>query len=144
MSADYGFAREVAERQRAMFILFVGPGRFVTRAALSSASGVPESTLREWANGAAIPLHGALALARCLPGEAINMVFEPAGLRLVDDQADKTASWDAVAASAAGLTAEICEARRDGSISPSEDNSLQRRTRAMIAEAMAMVTGGEK
>jgi hypothetical protein len=142
MASDHLFAREVAERQRTMFALFVGPGLFVTRAALSAASRIPASTLKEWASGTAIPFHDVMALSRFLPAEAINLLCEPAGKRLVDDHADDGASWDGIAANAAGLTAEICEARRDGKISPSEDASLKRRVRTLIAEASAMTTGG--
>ena len=45
MAADAGYARDVAARQAAMFTLFVGPGRLLTRESLARASGIPASSL---------------------------------------------------------------------------------------------------
>ena len=55
MLKQSAMAREVAERQVAMFGMFVGRGLKVTRAALTAASGVPESSLREYAAGDLTP-----------------------------------------------------------------------------------------
>lgn len=132
MSVESRIAQDVTERQVAMFAMFVGPGLVVTRAALSRASGIPESTLKSYADGAAMPLHAALAVRRFLPPEAMNMVLEPAGIRFCDVLA-KEANWDSVAADAAGLTFEICEARKDGSIDHVERARLRTRGRAVMA-----------
>lgn len=140
MLADMKFAREIADRQIAMFAMFVGPGLFTTRAALASASRIPASTLKEWAAGSAMPFHGAMLLAKFLPRDAINMIFEPADMRLADADGEDSGTWDAVAASAAGFAAEVCEARSDGRITPSEDAALRKRVRRMIADAQSMVT----
>lgn len=141
MAADVPIAREIAARQVAMFSMFVGPGLYTTRAALSRATGLPESTLKEWAGGAAMPFHGGLTLSRFLPGEALNMVTEPAGKRLVDAERAET-SWDKLACGTARLAASICEARDDGTISHGERANLTRQTRALIAHAEAMVGDG--
>ena len=141
MASDQQFSRNVAERQKAMFAMFVGQGLYTTRAALCAASGIPASTLQDWANGAAMPLHGALHLSLFLPAEAINMLCEVAGKRLVADGPDAASTWNVVAASAAGLTADICEAQRDGRIDHSEDARLRRRVREVIATAQTMVAG---
>lgn len=141
MSAESPIARDVAERQVAMFAMFVGPGRFTTRAALSAASKIPESTLKSYAGGAAMPLHAALALSHFLPGEALNMLTEPAGKRLVDVERS-AADWDGTAAEAAGLVADVCEARRDGRIDHIEDRRLKTRARRLIAE-LSEIAGGD-
>jgi len=136
-----GVQRNVAERQRAMFGLFVGPQLFVTRAALAAATGIPASTLQDWAQGVTMPLWGALALARALPREAINMLTEPVGFRLADSDPG-AACWDGLAAEAANLTADICEAQRDGHIDHREEARLRQRARTLIADAQAVVDGG--
>lgn len=132
MSADGPMARDVTARQTAMFAMFVGPGLFTTRAALAAASTIPDSTLKSWAHGAAMPLHGALSLARFLPREAINMLTEPAALRLVEIETCDT-DWDQVAAEASVLVSEVCEARRDGIYDHKEKARLRQRTRKVIA-----------
>lgn len=132
MSADSRFGCDIAERQTAMFAMFVGDGLFTSRAALSRASGIPTSTLKSYAAGAAMPFHTVLALAKFLPREAINMLSEPAGMRLVDVQ-QTDACWDEAAALTAGLVAEICVARSDGVINHIERASLRARARTVTA-----------
>jgi hypothetical protein len=141
MSLESGMSQEVADRQVAMFAMFVGPSLYTNRAALSRASRVPESSLREYAKGAAMPLHVVLTLRRYLPPEAINMLTEPGGARLVSIEASK-ANWDAIGCTAAGLVSEICQARADGIIDHQEDAQLRRRTRALIAEAADLCSDG--
>lgn len=132
MSSESRIAHEVAERQVEMFAMFVGQGRTVTRAALSRASGIPESTLKSYAAGAAMPFAAGLTLAKFLPSEAIGMLTEVVGLRLTPIEAIET-NWDAIAADAAGLTFEICEARKDGNIDHIERARLKSRGRQVIA-----------
>lgn len=139
MAAEAGMQREVAERQRTMFQLFVGPGLTVTREALARASGIPASSLREYANGAAMPLHVALTLSRFLPGEATALLTEPAGMRLVPIEADAT-NWDALAAEASGLVTEVCVARSDGVVDHVESAQLRRKVRQLIAKCEGAVT----
>lgn len=141
MSAENGFASEVTERQVAMFAMFVGPGLFTTRAALAAASKIPDSTLKNWAGGAAMPLHAVLQLRKYLPAAAIDMLTEPAGVRFADIETTD-ASWDAIAADAAGLVSEVCEARRDGKIDHTEEARLRRRARGLIAELSDAVADG--
>ena len=132
MSDHSAMQRDVAERQVAMFASFVGRGCYITRAALSAASRIPESTLREWAAGAAMPLSGVLTLRKHLPGDAINLLTEPGDARLVGIETEQ-GDWDDVAAEAAGLTFEICEARKDGVIDHREKARLRSRGRQVIA-----------
>ena len=141
MSADGALARDVTDRQVAMFGMFVGPGLHTTRAALAAASKVPESTLKSWANGAAMPLHAVLHLRRFLPVQAIHMMTEPGGARFTEVETAET-NWDAIAADAAGLVGEVCEARRDGKIDHVEDAILRRRARALIAELSEVTETG--
>lgn len=141
MSAESRLERDVTDRQITMFASFVGRGLHTTRAALAAASKVPESTLKSWANGAAMPLHGALAIRPHLPAAAINMLVEPGGVRFATADAQE-ANWDAIAASAAGLVAEVCEARKDGVINHVETAKLRARTRDLIAEAVSAVEEG--
>jgi hypothetical protein len=141
MSADGALARDVTARQIQMFAMFVGPGLLTTRAALSAASGVPDSTLKSWAAGAAMPFHGVLTLRRYLPAAAINMLSEPGGARLVDFEKSK-ADWDAIAADASGLVSDVCEARRDGIINHVEDARLRGRARALVAELSEVIETG--
>lgn len=141
MSAEGRIAQDVAERQVTMFAMFVGPSLFTTRAALSRASGIPESTLKSYAAGAAMPFAAVLTLRRFLPREAIFLLTEPAGVRLVDNEQSET-NWDAIACSAAGLVSEVCQARADGIIDHREDASLRKRTRALLAEAADAVADG--
>lgn len=141
MSADSRLARDVADRQIAMFNSFVGRGLYTTRAALASASRIPESTLKSWAEGAAMPLHGALALRPHLPPAALNMLTEPGDVRFASIDAQES-NWDAIAATAAGLVAEVCDARKDGKIDHVESARLRERTRGLIAEAINAVEEG--
>lgn len=133
MSAESRIAQEVAERQVMMFSMFVGPGTPMTRAALSVRTGIPESTLKSYANGAAMPLHVALVLRKFLPREAMNMLTEPGDVRfaLIEQSA---ACWDGIAAAASGLVAEVCVARSDGKIDHVEAAKLRTRARAVIAQ----------
>ncbi|WP_191864479.1 hypothetical protein V3I01_09730 [Sphingomonas sp. gentR] len=132
MSDHAAMQRDVAARQIAMFSSFVGRGLHTTRAALSAASGIPESTLREWAGGATLPLSAVFTLRRHLPAQAIAMICEPGDVRLVDIETSET-NWDEIASETAGLTYEICEARRDGHIDHVERAKLQHRARALGA-----------
>lgn len=138
MSDHSAMQRDVAERQIAMFASFVGKGCYTTRAALSAASKIPDSTLREWAAGAAMSLAAVLTLRKHLPAAAINMLTEPGDVRLVAiEQADT--NWDTIAAGAAGLTFEICEARKDGTVDHVERARLRQRARGLIAELSDVV-----
>lgn len=136
-----GLARDIAARQVTMFAMFVGQGRFATRAALSRASGIPESTLKDYASGTAMNLATVLHLRRFLPAEAINMLSEPGDARIVDTEASDT-NWDEIASSAAQLVGDICDARKDGKIDHVEDRHLRQRARALIAEAQSAVEAG--
>lgn len=133
MSDHAAMQRDVADRQRAMFASFVGKGCHTTRSALAAASKVPESTLREWAAGASMGIAGLLTLRRHLPAAAINMLTEPGDARLVGIEQTET-NWDAIAAGAAGLTFEICEARKDGTVDHVEKARLKHRVRGLVAE----------
>lgn len=139
MSLEATLSREVAERQIAMFQMFVGQGCYTTRAALERASGISESTLRSWASGVAMPLHAVLLLRRFLPREAINMLTEPGGCCFSQMERSST-DWDGIAAEAAGLVGEVCEARRDGNIDHVEDARLRNRARALAAVVNEVVT----
>lgn len=141
MSSESRLARDVEDRQVAMFASFVGPGRYTTRAALSAASRVPESTLKSYAAGAAMPLHAVLAIRPHLPGAAINMMTEPGGVRFACADAQE-ANWDAIAATAAGFVAEVCDARKDGTIDHVERARLRGKVRHLIAEAASAVEEG--
>jgi len=132
MRDESQISRDVADRQIQMFGMFVGQGLTTTRAALARASKIPESTLRSYAEGAAMPLHAALTLRRFLPSEAINMLTEPGNVRFCSIDAEET-NWDAIACDAAGLTFEICEARKDGVIDHQEKARLRSRGRQVIA-----------
>ncbi len=126
-------AQDVTARQVNMFAMFVGPGLYTTRAALAAASGFPDSTLKNWAAGAAMPLHAVLRLRRFLPAEAINMMTEPGGVRFADVETEDT-NWDAIGAEAASLVSAICEARKDGTFDHVEKAELRRRARALVAQ----------
>lgn len=141
MPSDSRLARDIAARQIAMFNSFVGPSLYTTRAALSAASGIPDSTLKSWAAGAAMPLHGVLALRPHLPHAAIDMMTEPGNVRFASIDAQES-NWDAIAATAAGLVADVCEARKDGKIDHVENARLRERTRMLIAEASDAVAEG--
>ena len=141
MPSDYGLARDVTDRQMAMFAMFVGPDLHTTRAALAVASKIPADTLKSWAGGAAMPLHAVLTLRRFLPAEAIGMMTEPGGVRFTAIE-KSTTDWDALAADSAGLVGEICEARRDGMIDHVEDARLRTRARALAAELSEAASTG--
>lgn len=141
MSAEGNLAQDIVERQRTMFSMFVGPRLHTTRAALAAASKIPDSTLKSWAAGAAMPLHGLLTLRRFLPAAAIDMLTEPGGVRFTEIEGAE-ASWDAIAADAAGFVSEVCEARKDGKIDHVEDARLKQRARALAAELCDAVQSG--
>lgn len=141
MTAETRIAQDVTDRQVAMFAMFVGPGLYTTRAALFRASGIPESTLKSYAAGAAMPLATVMTLRRFLPREAIDMLTEPGGVRFVGVEQSET-NWDAIACSAAGLVSEVCQARADGVIDHQEEAQLRKRTRALLAEAADVVADG--
>ena len=133
MSGDNRFGYDPIQRQVDMLRMFVGEGCYTTRAALARASGIPAPTLKSYAAGAAMPFHTVLALTKFLPREAINMLTEPAGVRLVDVQQSEDGCWDEAAALTAGLVAEICVARSDGIINHTERASLRARARTVTA-----------
>jgi hypothetical protein len=141
MADDRRYAREVAERQCAMFVSFVGHGRHTTFAALEAASGYPESTLRGYAGGAAMPVSALLALSDHLPRAAINMITEVGGKRLTDAEKSET-NWDSLAAKTAGMTSAICEARADGQIDHVEKAILKQTGRELLAELAHAVEEG--
>jgi len=124
-----------------MFGSFVGRGLYTTRAALAAASGVSASSLQDYANGAAMPLHAVLAIRPHLPGAAIDMLTEPGNVRFSSIDGQDT-NWDAIAATAAGLVAEVCDARKDGKIDHVESARLKDRARGLIAEAISAVEEG--
>jgi hypothetical protein len=133
MADDRPYSREVADRQVTMFAMFVGQGRHTTFAALAVASKYPQSTLRDYANGSAMPIAAVLALSKHLPRAAINMLTEPGGLQLVDIERDTT-NWDTLAASTSALTFEICDARSDGNIDHREEARLRQHARDLAAK----------
>ncbi len=116
-----------------MFGSFVGPGLYISYAALSAASGISDSTLRSWAGGTSMTLSSVLDLARHLPVAAINMMFEPAGKRLCDAERED-ANWHAVAAESASFVSEICTALIDGRIDHVERHKLSQRAKAIAAQ----------
>lgn len=136
------FPQDVADAQVRMFAMFVGPGLWCPRTALAAASGIPESTLKSYADGAAMPVHALLALARVLPPEAINMLTETGGFHLIPTNAAIT-NWDALGAAAAGFVSDLCAARQDGQIDHRERGALKNRLRKLIPQAQAMVEDGE-
>ena len=139
MSPDHRFQRDVAARQVAMFAMFVGPGLFVTRAALADASGIPPSTLREWAQGAAMPLHAFLTLSRFLPASALAMLTEPAGLRLVGAE-EQDSSWSEVAVEGSRLVADFVERGADGIYDHQDKAALSPRLRTFMAKCQRLIT----
>jgi hypothetical protein len=66
------------------------------------------------------------------------MVTETAGVRFTAIETSET-NWDEIASESAGLTFEICEARRDGKIDHVEEARLKRRARALIADLADVV-----
>lgn len=141
MSAESRISRDVADQQVKMFAMFVGRGLFVTRATLSAATDVPESSLREYAKGAAIPLHVVLALRRALPAAAINMLCEPGDARMVTAE-EGEACWNGVAAASARLTSAVLLATADGHIDHREKADLKNLGRDLAAHLAAAVEGG--
>ena len=144
MRDEDAFCRDIGEKQRAMFRLFVGQGQHIGYAALSAATAIdgsdpiPKTTLQSYAAGVTMPLTAVLKLSRVLPAEAINMLTERAGKRLVDAEATDT-NWDLVAAEAADLVSEVCTARIDGIIDHVEDARLRAKTRKLIADAQGAI-----
>lgn len=138
MASEHPIARKVADRQIQMFASFVGRGLFTTRAALAAASGVSASSLQDYANGAAMPIHALLAIRPHLPAPAIDLLTEPGHVRFASIDAQES-NWDIIAASAAGLVAEVCDARKDGVINHVEEARLRKRTREFMAEAASAV-----
>jgi hypothetical protein len=88
-----------------------------------------------------MPLHAVLHLRKFLPAEAINMMTEPGGVRFSAIEVAET-NWDAIAADAAGLVGEVCDARRDGVIDHIEDARLRRRARQLVAELSEVAETG--
>lgn len=132
------FDRDVEQRQKDVFRMFVGPQLRITRNALAAATGIPASTLAEYAAGVAIPLHNLLRLVPALPKEAADMLIAPSGKRFVDIHASDS-NWDIIAAEASGLVSEVCSARASGNIDHQEDARLKGMTRKLIADALGAV-----
>jgi hypothetical protein len=134
------FKRNVEQRQRDVFSMFVGagPAKRMTFGALAAATGISKSSLADYANGVAMPLHNLLRLVPALPKEAADMLIAPSGKRFADiETAD--ANWDKIAAEAAGLVSEVCTARSDGVIDHQEEARLKKMTRKLIADALGAV-----
>ncbi|TZG24889.1 hypothetical protein [Sphingomonas montanisoli] len=143
MFSDTILARETARQQREMFARYVGPNdpNKISNRALAKATGIGATTLAELANGSAMTVAQMLALRSVLPPEAINMLLEAGDARLVDAETAET-NWDDLAANAAGLVSDVCEARRDGKIDHVEKGRLRKRTRELIAKAQHAVEDG--
>lgn len=71
----------------------------------------------------------------------MNMLTEPGHVRFASIDAQES-NWDAIAAIAATVVAEICDARKDGNIDHIESARLKGRTRELIAEAISAVEEG--
>jgi len=123
--------------QMSMFAMFVGQGKRVTREALFNATGIPKQSLANYAHGAAMPFDVARRICKVLP-EAINMLLEPDGLRIVPIEVEDT-NWHEVGSHAAHLTYEILNATKDGAVDHVEKARLQNEARELTAKLSAAV-----
>ena len=119
-------------------------GHGFSQKAIHLETGMGLSTIGQYARGETT-MGGAailkLAGVKDFPAELLAVLFDGTGRAVVDvDLAE--ADWMALAADSAGVAAEICEASRDGVITPAEKARLRTRTRALIAEASSLVEGG--
>jgi hypothetical protein len=139
MRDDDSFSREVADRQRDVFRMFVGQGRRVSYAALSSATTISISTLKAYADGVAMPLHNLLRLVPALPREAANMLIEPSGHLFTPIDAHM-ADWLDLGAKACAFGSKVLRYERTGpGIDPSEAADLKKDIREMIADGQGVL-----
>jgi hypothetical protein len=108
----------------------------LSAARLAALSDQSVSTVTSWANGTAMPVHGLVRLMPFIADELLTLVTESAGKRVeaIEIEADE---WMGVASEAAGFVAAVCEAKRDGIITPSEDAGLKDMARRLAAKASA-------
>jgi uncharacterized membrane protein YebE (DUF533 family) len=128
------FGQQVAQGVEDVFRLYVGQGRRFSYGTLADATTIPVSTLKSYANGAAMPVHALLRLIAVLPAEAGNQLMRPSGFKLVPIEADED-DWEGIGAEASMLTFEIFDAKKDGHVDHRERERLKSRCRTLIAKA---------
>lgn len=114
----------------------------LSRAALSTLAGIPESTLKGWARDTVMPAWGLGALASAgVADDLLSLVLDPFGMR-VTRRDDRAGAIEALGCETARFTAELVIAQVDGRLDHRERAQLVERARAVAAAAIACERGG--
>jgi hypothetical protein len=134
MSNDCKFVQDAAFRQISVFDAYVGQTKKFTYGFLAEITDIPQSTLRAYGGGMAMPYHVLIRLLQHLPPEAGNQLMAPSGYALRHIDVDKD-DWTGIGKEAALLTFEIIEAQSDGFVDHVEVEKLKSRCRSLAAKA---------
>ncbi len=107
-------------------------------ARLSAKTDIPENTIASWGKGTSMPAWAMVELARHIPLDIMNLLYDGSGLRMICADSSDT-DLDTLACEATGFTHELLEAKRDGKVTPIERAHLREKARkvAVAAEAVA-------
>jgi transcriptional regulator with XRE-family HTH domain len=135
----------VAGRVQAALRLHVGRGRRWTVKELSRDTGIDPRTVESYLDGENCPsVEKLLRIARVLPADFLDMVLALIGMGGVEPIAPATADAFALMADAAGITAGLAEALRDGTVDRRERLALAPRLRAAASRLEAAAASYER
>lgn len=108
---------------------------------LSAETGLPDSVLRSYKTGTAMPLHNAVKLAAVLPDHLVSLWFEPAGKSVIDMPRDEDALMQELLREATGYAAEHVDRAADGAICHIDKSALRERARRLGTTATKVALG---
>ncbi len=108
---------------------------------LSAETGLPDSVLRSYKSGTAMPLHNAVKLAAVIPDYLISLWFEPAGKSVIDMPSDEDALLQQLLGETTSYSAEHVERQADGTICHLDKAALRERARRLGAVANKVAIG---
>lgn len=128
-----GIPLKVKAAQKAMFDL-AESRHGLTRKILHLETGIPISNLRDWHNGAAMPVYGLALLAKIIPDYLTSLLLEPAGKGITTPE-EGDGDLDTLAVEAAGYVSEYVADKADGQLDHIERARLDEKRRRLRAVA---------
>lgn len=126
--------RDSVEAQRELFRL-AAKECGLTISVIAARSPLPESTMKGWRDGAAMPAWAVGALGQAgVPDHILSLVLEPFGRHVGTDEAND-GDLDALGREGAHFLAEKADAEADGKVTPIEKSKLKDRARRIAGVA---------
>lgn len=123
MADGHAKSRNSVDRQADLFRL-ADARHGLSRATLATLTGIAPSTLKGWANGAAMPAWALGALGEAgVPDELLTMVLAPFRRNVGTDEGERNALRE-LAVESAGFASKYLHANEDGKITPTEEAEL--------------------